>query len=159
MPGVRSRTCRLDSICPRTNDVKVDGALASASYSPAACFNCLRVRVQTRQQVADAEVSKDYEQETDDCEVGGGASLPAMRDARMQEGRVSEPGDERARLFRVPSPVASPTFIGPHSARDQEHRQPGEGHRPGLVHHAVELIRLGEHGAKAFSAKAEDDDE
>src|ERR1051325_1977413 len=103
MPGVRSRTCRLDSICPRTNDVKVDGALASASYSPAACFNCLRVRVQTRQQVADAEGSTHYEQETDDCEGGGGASLSAMRDGHMQEGRVGQRGAERARLLRVPS--------------------------------------------------------
>src|ERR1051325_12226645 len=121
MPGVRSRACRLDSICPRTNDVKVDGALASASYSPAACFNCLRVRVQTRQQVADAEGSKDYEQETHDCDVGGGASLPAMRDAHMQEGRVGEPGDERARLLRVPFPIPAPTFSRIYICRVQDH--------------------------------------
>src|SRR5437868_15440499 len=67
-----------------------------------------RIRMQARQQVADAEIGEDDEEEGDDGEVGGRAALPAAGDADVEECAVGEPRDERAGLFRVPAPVAPP---------------------------------------------------
>jgi len=64
--------------------------------------------VQARQQVADAEVGEDDEEEGDDGEVGGGATFPAARDADVEECAVGEPCDECTGLFGIPAPITTP---------------------------------------------------
>src|SRR5438270_4626691 len=83
----------------------------------------LRIRMQTRQQVAHAQVSKDDQKESYHGKISGLSSVPAVRDARVQECSVGEPGDERAGLFGIPSPVSSPRFVCPDSARHQKKRE------------------------------------
>src|ERR1051326_5237328 len=117
------------------------------------------VRVHPRQEVADAEVGEDDEEERDDGEVGRRAPLPAARDAYVEEAAVSQERDERAGLLRVPLPVVTPRLVRPHRARHQQERETGESDAAGLVHQAINLLLVGERRAQSLRVNTEDDDE
>src|ERR1051325_8375209 len=109
------------------SDKKKPSLLLVTYHSSLITHHLSRIRMQARQQVADAEVGEDDEEEGDDSEVGGGPSSPAARDAHVQEAAVGQPRDERARLLRVPAPVAPPGLVRPDRARHQQERQAREG--------------------------------
>ena len=77
----------------------------------------------------------------------------------MEESAVSEPRDERARLLRVPAPVAPPRLVRPDRARHQQQGEAREGDAAGLVHQGINLLLVGQRRAQAFGAEREDDDE
>src|SRR6476620_11594199 len=100
----------------------------------------LRVTVQARQQVADAEVSKDHQQESDDRKICRALAFPAAGNACVEKGGICEPGDQRTRFFRVKTPRPSPRFVRPDRTGYQQHCETCKCEARGLVHQAVEKL-------------------
>src|SRR5690606_11674217 len=106
------------------------------------------------QRIAHAEISKYDEKESDDRKIRRTAAFPSARNARMQECRVRQPGDERTGFFRIKSPRPAPRFVRPDRACDQQHRKSGKSKARGFVHKAVERIEAREPFAKLFRFEA-----
>src|SRR5882672_4876716 len=93
----------------------------------------------------DAEEVEQERGETDDRDPRRAPTAPPGRRPSVQIARVDDPGDERPRLLRVPTPVATPRRLRPDRARDNCERPDREREGEHAVRRAVEHLRNWQH--------------
>ena len=82
-------------------------------------------------QVIDSKIGDEDTEKTDDRHDCNFFPGPASNHARMQQGSIDEPGDQRPGFFRVPAPVSSPGGVSPDRPCDYakgQHKEPYGNH-------------------------------
>src|SRR5512147_2287258 len=72
------------------------------------------------------------------------SSLPSANIPRMKINGIDKPGDERPRLFGVPTPIGAPGAVRPNRSGDDTAGKEGPSDGDHAVGHIIELV-LGRH--------------
>src|SRR5208283_5974838 len=98
--------------------------------------------MKSAQQKIHAQIGKDRTDKPEDSNNGYPFAPPASQKSGMEIKCINEPGNQRPRFFRVPTPIPAPGLIRPHSPEDEttksEYR---ETHSDALIREFLEQLR------------------